>query len=440
MNLKDALRLGFHARVALVGAGGKTSALFALAGCYSGPVLLTTSTHLSQEQTARADRFLMIEDPAQIANHAADFLQDGTTLITGPVQPDHRQQSTSAEVRNLLHDFATAHRLPLLVEADGSRMLPLKAPAEHEPAIPVWANVVVVVAGLSSLGKPLAAENVHRAERFAALAGLQPGDPVTPEALVRVLSSSSGGLKNIPARARRVALLNQADTPELQAAAQDMAGKLLAAYDAIVVASLRDGQVHAVYEREAAIILAAGGSARYGAPKLLMEWQGAPLVRHVAQTALRAGFGRVVVVSGAYDHEVRAAMNGLAVATITNPRWADGQSTSLQTGLAAVRNCGCAVFLLADQPQVTEDVIRKLITLHRATLAPVVAPRVGGRRANPVLFDQITFDDLNAVRGDQGGRAVMERWPVIWMDTEDRLLLEDIDTPEDYHRLLGSEP
>ena len=96
---------------------------------------------------------------------------------------------------------------PFLLEADGSRRLPLKAPAPHEPPIPPFVDSVLVVAGLSALGHSLDPEWVYQPDRFAALAGLAPGAPITPEGLVQVLRHPQGGLKNIPAGARRLAVV-----------------------------------------------------------------------------------------------------------------------------------------------------------------------------------------------------------------------------------------
>jgi molybdenum cofactor cytidylyltransferase len=440
VNLREALRLGDAPRLALVGSGGKTSALFALAQCFRGPVLLTTSTHLSVEQARRAQRQLLVDDPRQIWEHESQLLQPGSSLIRGAVGADNRVQAAGQAVLDELLAFARQHHLPLLVEADGSRQLPLKAPADHEPAIPGWAETVVVTLGLSALGQPLSADWVHRLERYAAAAGVPEGTIVTPEIVTRVACSPRGGLKGIPERARRVALLNQVDTPALEATAARMAGALLLqGYDAVVSGALRQERVHAVYEREAGIILAAGRSARFGAPKVLLDWHGKPFVRQTAEIALRAGLSPVIVVVGAYAAEVRTALADLPVQVVSNPDWADGQSTSLRMGLAAADGAGAAIFLLADQPHLPVTVVRELLDIHRRSLAAIVAPRVDGRRANPVLFDRVTFADLQAVSGDQGGRAVMERWPVTWLDSAERRLLVDIDTPEDYQRLLDGE-
>jgi hypothetical protein len=88
----------------------------------------------------------------------------------------------------------------------------------------------------SGLGKPLDDENVHRPEIFGLLSGLQLGELVTPRALASVLTHRGGGLKNIPENARRVALLNQADTPQAQAQADSLVKVLLQSYHSVIIA------------------------------------------------------------------------------------------------------------------------------------------------------------------------------------------------------------
>jgi molybdenum cofactor cytidylyltransferase len=302
---------------------------------------------------------------------------------------------------------------------------------------------VVVVAGLTGLGKPLAAESVHRPEIFSELAGLAQGQPVTVEALARVLCHSQGGLKNIPPNARRLALLNQADSDEQRAAGARLAGLLLSGgYDAVVLAALapaadcEQGQFCTAYERTAGIVLAAGGSTRMGQPKQLLTWRGEPLVRRAARAALESGLSPVVVVTGAYGAAVEAALAGLEVQIAPNPRWAEGQSSSLAAGLQRLPvDCGSALFLLADQPLVPPSLIHSLVALHAENLASIVVPLIDGQRGNPVLFDRCTFPDLLSLQGDQGGRALFSRYPLTWLPWHDAALLLDVDTQEDYDAL-----
>ncbi len=327
--------------------------------------------------------------------------------------------------------------------------------------------MVVVVAGMTGLGKPLIDEFVHRPEIFALLGGLNIGDVITPEALTRVLTHPSGGLKSIPTQAQCVALLNQADSSSLQAQAKMIAEPLLQSYQAVVAASLSplssltgesNPSVHAVYEPVAGILLAGGESARFGQPKQLLEWQGTPFVRVVAETALKAGLSPVVVVTGAHAIRVENALHGLDVNIANNPDWQTGQSSSIQAGLRSLAHTpsqrlfrknrgsvdswegvGAAIFLLADQPQVTPPILHSLVEQHSRTLAPIVAPLVEGKRANPVLFDRTTFPELMALSGDVGGRAIFSKVPVEYLPWHDPGLLADVDTLDDYQKLINRE-
>ena len=89
--------------------------------------------------------------------------------------------------------------------------------------------------------------------------------------------------------------------PDLQSNAAILANQLLPHYDAVLVASLANHTIYSVHEKCAGIILAAGGSSRYGQPKVLLDWHGQPLIRHVSKTALKAGLNPVVVVTGEKD-------------------------------------------------------------------------------------------------------------------------------------------
>jgi len=100
---------------------------------------------------------------------------------------------------------------------------------------------------------------------------------------------------------------------------------------------------------------------------------------------------------------------------------------------------GGAIFLLADQPQLTSSVIRALVEKHAQGLYPIVAPMVMDRRANPVLFDRLTFPDLLTLEGDVGGRAIFHKYRVEYLPWHDDRLLLDVDTPEMYQRLISDE-
>ncbi len=426
------------ATVAFVGAGGKSTSMFRLARELGPKTLITTTTHLGVWQRDLADRHVTAGSPAELAS----LDESAVTLVTGPAGADGRLSSINPPVLEALLEIARAGRRDLLIEADGARQRPLKAPATHEPQVPACVETVVVVAGLHGLGAELTDAVVHRAEIFGGLSGLKRGELVGPEALVRMLLAKHGGLQGIPPGARRVVLFNQADTAELQAMARAMVDPLLPAYDAVIIGDIQNGRVYAVYEPSAGIVLAAGGATRFRAPKQLVLWRGEPLVRVAARTALDAGLSPVIVVTGAYSDQVRVALDGLPVQIVENTNWQEGQGSSVSRGASALpSNSGAALFLLADQPMVTPSLVHALLEAHASDDACVVAPLVQeSRRANPVLFDSETFGRLRHLQGDVGGRSIIPEYRVRYVPWHDAELTRDIDTQSDYKDLLESNP
>lgn len=190
-------------------------------------------------------------------------------------------------------------------------------------------------------------------------------------------------------------------------------------------------------ERIAGIILAAGESKRLGQPKQLLDWKGKPFVRQVAETALAARLAPVIVVTGAAAAEVKTALHGLAVQQVHNPEWAQGQSGSVRAGLAAVPpDAAAAIFMVVDQPQLPVRLLDSLQEHYAQHRPPIIATLVDGRRTNPVLFDRSTFADFETLEGDVGGRALFSRYRVTWFPWLDTSLAFDVDTPEDYDKLL----
>ena len=109
-----------------------------------------------------------------------------------------------------------------------------------------------------------------------------------------------------------------------------------------------------------------------------------------------------------------------------------GRAHSLRAGLATLpERARAALFLLSDQPYLTPELIQALTRRHAETQATVVAPRADGRRANPVLFDRCAFPELLALQGDAGGRQIIDRYPVEYVDWPDQRILLDVDTPQD---------
>ncbi len=455
MDINKALRLGKTPKLALVGAGGKTSIMFQIARTFIGKVVVTTSTHLSVEQAHWGD-FHYIPNSIEELRTFLEETPEGIITLTGPIMGE-RVTGFPDEILSWLGKYCSNQSLPLLIEADGSRQRPLKAPASHEPAISTFVQEVVVMAGLSAIGKPLNLKWVHRPERFALMSGIDIGSLVTPMSIVNVLNHHDGGLKNIPDGARRIVFLSQVDTPELQNVTHDMVPPLLTQYDAVISGYLKTErisngnhytssgfptkkiitEIHGVHEQVAGIILAAGTAQRYGEPKQLLKWQDKPLVWHVTKKALDAGLRPVIVVSGAYSDLVETGVADLKIKIVYNPDWDRGQSTSVRESVNSLPSkVGAAIFLLADQPQIPVRLIDQLVKAHAETLSPIVVPYVNERLANPVLFDKGLFPSLLKLEGDTGGRQLFGQHDIYHVNWNDPNIFLDVDTPKDYQRLL----
>lgn len=443
MDLKTALRLKKDAIVTFVGAGGKTSAMFRLADelVRAGErVVTTTTTRIFNAQMELAPAVVIVEDAWTERHMAALRLrldEHGHCLVVGADGGGQKRNGIPPALVARLRTVAEY----VLVEADGSRLRPLKAPAEHEPVVPRVTTHLVPVAGVDVIGQPLAAEYVHRPELVANVAGVALGSTVTPDIVATMLAHPAGGAKGRPEGTRLIPLINKVEDTTGLERARAVASLLLDAptVDAALIGAMQqEPPVREVWERIAGIVLAAGESTRYGnTTKQVLPWGDTTLVGHAVQVALRAGLAPVIVVTG-YDADiVAAAVADVPVQTVFNPDYAAGQSTSVQCGVAAVsENVGGAVFLMADTPNVTPAVVRRVVEAHRETLAPIVIPTYEGQRGNPVLFDRDLFDGIQTISGDVGGRALFEAYrnSIVRVPVDEPGIRQDVNTADDYER------
>jgi molybdenum cofactor cytidylyltransferase len=450
MDLKRALRIQPKEIVAFVGGGGKTSAMFRLADelvAQGQHVVTTTTTRIFAAQIALAPQHIIHRQGQSTHQLITSLTRQLTShphiLVIG--EPDYEIGKAFGVGPDLVQAMASIPEVDVILnEADGSRMRPFKAPADHEPVVPGCTTLLVPVIGVETLGRPLTDRYVHRAARVAELAGVRVGAEVTSEIVAAVLTHPQGGLKGLPPGARAVPLINKVESPQRLAAARDLAGQLMAhpRVDAVVIGAVQgEDPVTEVYGRVAAIVLAGGASKRYGTPKQLLPWEGDTLLGHVADAALASEASPVVMVLGHRAGACRVALGERPLTVVVNADWAQGQSTSVRVGLAALPpNVSAALFLLVDQPGIAPAIINTLIERHRATLAPVVWPEYNGRRGNPVLFDRALFPQLARLTGDTGGRSVLQAHA----DQAERVpvsapgVLFDIDTPDDYQKAIGN--
>jgi molybdenum cofactor cytidylyltransferase len=242
MTLTEALRMTADEVGALVGGGGKTTAMFRLANEVverGGRVITTTTTRIFGAQISRAPAHVPAADATR-ERVAAELAIHRHVLVIGATDAGSgKAEGVSLDLFRRLR--AWFPDVCLLNEADGSRMRPFKAPADYEPVIPAETTLVVPVVGADVFGKPLDVDHVHRPELVSLLCGAPMGAPITPAIVARVLAHPEGGRKGVPPGARVVVLINKVEALADRAPARETAACLLRepAIHSVVLANLR---------------------------------------------------------------------------------------------------------------------------------------------------------------------------------------------------------
>lgn len=196
------------------------------------------------------------------------------------------------------------------------------------------------------------------------------------------------------------------------------------------------------FDTVALLLLAAGASTRMGQPKQLLAYRGRTLLRHAAETAVATGCSPLVLVTGAVHEALASEVAGLPFQVVHNSDWATGMASSIRTGLAAAEAArpAAVLIMLADQPLVTPALLRQLVKAQHDTNAPVVATAYGSTLGVPAVFAADVLPQLRQLRGAQGaGGFIVGLGPAAGRVAFAAGAI-DVDTPEEYARLLGWEP
>jgi len=180
------------------------------------------------------------------------------------------------------------------------------------------------------------------------------------------------------------------------------------------------------------IVLAAGASRRFGSPKQLVRLNGRPLLHLAVSRAVEVAGQAVTVVLGANAAELAPLLRHTPAAVVVNRDWAEGMGSSVRTGVARLPATADAVMLLlADQPAITAEELRRLVATWRRQPQSIVAAYYEGTSGVPAIFPREDFGALSGLRGDAGARAVLKRGGerVIRVPLQSAAI--DIDTPED---------
>lgn len=455
--LQDAL--GLHGRnhlISFVGGGGKTSLMFALARALPGRVVLTTTTRIFAAQMKLATAVCYADD----LSHLDEYLtQYGSCLVVGEVQGE-KAFGVPPELPGQL--LARPDVDFVMVEADGSRMRPIKAPAEHEPVIPPETTLVIPMMGIDALLGPIG-KVAHRPELVLAVIGnrlavvgercsvvgdrslLDDERTLTPKEAAILLTHPRGGMKNIPSGARVIPFINKVETVEQLSAARQIAYHILrntpqaSRITQVVLGAVQSSQpVRECHSRVTAVVLAAGESSRMGQTKQLLPWGDTTVLGQTIRNLKETAVYDILVISGHEANKVEMIALREGVPASRNRKYAAGEMiSSLQTAVRQLPDRVTAVLVvLADQPMVAPEVVDQLLFAYWQGKGSLIAPVFDGRRGNPVLIGREHFAELLALTPDQAPRTLLQRYPanLHLVSVSSAAVLHDLDSPEDYER------
>ncbi len=450
--------------VAIVGGGGKTSLMFALANALPGRAALTTTTRIFAAQMKLATAVFSLAETGdwrlETGERSISSLQSPSLqnildkhkrcLVIGQIQGDKALGVPIDLPSQLLArpdvDF-------VLVEADGSRMRPIKAPAAHEPVIPPETTLVIPVMGIDALGGRIQ-DVAHRPELLCSVIGdpysvfrvpCAVEDTLTPEMAAALLTHPQGGLKGAPVGARVIPFINKVETAAQRTAARQIAGHILrntqyaSPIPQVVIGAAKSSQpIHEVHRRVTAVVLAAGQAKRMGTVKQLLPWGDTTVLGQVLQNLGGTAVHDSLVVTGHEAEKVTAVVAAANVPSIFNPHYASGEMlSSLQTAVRHLTNSVTAVLvILADQPMIEPDTINKLLEAYWQGKGDLIAPIFKEQRGNPVLIGRAYFRELLALTPNAAPRHLLRRHRRVLhlLPVNTDAILRDLDDPADYAR------
>ena len=212
--LTELIKLPGKPLIAIVGAGGKTTTMYTLAGelAQQGKhVITTTTTQIFYPEPGETD--LLIIEPnldTLLKTIEGAWAQCHRITVAERVLRADKLGGLQPEQPHELLVKSGAHAV--IVEADGARHRMIKAPAEHEPVIPSHTNIALLLLSAEAINKPLDDGIAHRSEMIASVTGIRVGDVLSPAVIAKLMTSGQGALKHIPQTASAYLLITHAST------------------------------------------------------------------------------------------------------------------------------------------------------------------------------------------------------------------------------------
>lgn len=190
----------------------------------------------------------------------------------------------------------------------------------------------------------------------------------------------------------------------------------------------------------AVLLLAAGASSRMGKPKMFLTYQGKTLLQHTVEVAAVINHP-VFVVTGEHTQAIATSLQSYNVQLIHNEQWQEGMGSSIAAGVTGIVQAGydpdVIIIAVCDQPFITADLLQQMIAVNKQSGKGMVGCAYSDTIGTPVLFDKKYRTALQGFSGQQGAKRLLQQFPDDVAVVPFPLGSIDIDTPEDYERLVN---
>ena len=193
----------------------------------------------------------------------------------------------------------------------------------------------------------------------------------------------------------------------------------------------------------AAIILAAGASTRMGQPKQLLPYKRRTLLSHVINCVIASSCRIVIVILGANSDKIEPQIAQFPIIIVKNSDWNKGISSSIGCGVNYIQekklNINGVIFLTCDQPFISTKIIDQLIEANNLTNQSIIATHYEKTLGIPVLFSSSFFSELIELRGDNGAKKIINKYPELVKKIDFTQGKIDLDTVKDYQQLISKD-
>ncbi|RMG75260.1 MAG: putative selenium-dependent hydroxylase accessory protein YqeC [Chloroflexi bacterium] len=441
MKLYEAFNILRGDVVAFIGAGGKTSTMVSLGyelAEQGWRVLATTTTRIGEDQLSLMPAALPYQTSPDTISQS--LTENRFIFIYRDIQNGKVYGPDKIWVQELMDSIDSD---VLLVEADGARGLPLKAPYPHEPVIPPETSLVIPIASLSILGKPLDETHVYNPDAIIERYGFQKGNRIKSPWIAQIIRDETLGLYGVPSSARVIAFLNQAPSKGYARARARLISKLALKsnrFHGVAIGSVRAANpIYEVQRPIGAVVLAAGLSTRMGQSKILLPWDNnKTIIEHIIEQLIVSRVDYIVVVTGHMAQEVKDIVKPLGVKVVFNRSYKTGEMlSSLKAGLKALPDhIAAAMVVLGDQPRIQPKVIYQVLSAYAEGTHDLIAPSYKMKRGHPILIGRRYWNEILKLPRHGAPRDVINAHndQILYINVDTDSVLKDVDTPEDYVR------